>query len=169
MSLRDDIKNFAKMTTKKTGTVAQTIAEASGEFAQSAAKKSKEVMEITKLRFKIMEDKSEIKANSDRLGRYMYEKYADCIEEAPEDVKDFLDEIYQLYEEISQLNDKIAEIKAATSDLAEEDSDEEVKEVSYTEITVQPELKTEDEKEKLEEKSEESDSSEVSVEEKTED
>lgn len=114
------LQNLAKKTgeiaqtaSEKTGEIAQTVAKASGELAQTAAKKSIEVLEITKLNVKITEEKSAIKARYEKMGKYIYEKYADCAEQAPEDFKDFLNDIKEYNTNISNFKEKINEIKAS--------------------------------------------------------
>lgn len=88
----------------------QSVAKKSEELAQTAAKKSGEILEITKLNKKIKEEERSIESKYMEIGKIMFEKYSDS-KEIPEEITDYIRTIQIKMEVISNLNVKVEEIR----------------------------------------------------------
>lgn len=89
----------------------QSVAKKSEELAQTAAKKSGEILEITKLNKKIREEERSIELRYMEIGKIMFEKYS-TLTEIPEEISDYIRTIQIKNEVIANLNAKIEEIRA---------------------------------------------------------
>jgi len=81
-----------------------------GDAAQSAVKKSGELVEVTKLNLSISAEEGKIKELYEKIGEYIYNQYAEGKEMIPE-VNEFCSQIKACKENISQLKSKIYELK----------------------------------------------------------
>lgn len=124
----------------------QNVTKKSVELAQSAAKKSGDMMEIAKLNYKIKEEESLIKETYLKLGKMIYEQY--CNEnDVPDDMLKLVNLIKQRKNEISILNCKIQDIKDNCN--VEITDDDFVKDNKYTEVNDIIEENNDDEDNKL--------------------
>ncbi|WZL71374.1 hypothetical protein QBE51_08565 [Defluviitalea saccharophila] len=82
-----------------------------GAAAQSAAKKSGEVVEITKLNLNINAEEESIKKLYIELGKYCFDKY-NSNTEGDETILELCTKIKTHKENIDTLNQKISEIKS---------------------------------------------------------
>lgn len=99
----------------------QDVAKKSGEMAQTAAKKSSDLIEITKLNIKIKESESDIRRNLVGIGKIVLEKYENE-SEIPDEFKEFINIIRVKKEVIEDLKSKIDYIKN-NSDVEIKDED----------------------------------------------
>lgn len=83
-----------------------------GVVAQSAAKKSGEVVEVTKLNLNINSEEESIKKLYIELGKYCFDKFESSTEDDGT-VLDICNKIKTHKENIDNLNQKITEIKNA--------------------------------------------------------
>ena len=79
-------------------------------MAQTAAKKSSDLIEITKLNIKIKESESDIRRNLVEIGKIVLEKYENE-SEIPDEFKEFINIIRVKKEVIEDLKSKIDYIK----------------------------------------------------------
>ncbi len=118
----------------------QDVAKKSGEFAQTAAKKSGELIEITKLNIKIKENESDIRKQFLEIGKIINDRYENA-DEIPEEFKDFIDVIKIKKETISELKNKINEIKTSENiDLDTEEFSVNEKQINSVEIINETEI-----------------------------
>lgn len=89
----------------------QNIAKKSEELAQNAAKKSGEILEITKLNKKIKEEERSIECKYLEIGKLIFEKYINYTV-MPEEISDYIRAIQVKKEVITNLNAKIEEIRS---------------------------------------------------------
>ena len=90
------------------------------KVAQTAAKKSSDLVEITKLNANISAQEDKIKKCYIKMGQLCFTQYkADKLES--DDLKDICKEIVDYQEKIKELNEQIAKVK---SDAQEDISDE---------------------------------------------
>lgn len=81
-----------------------------GEAAQAAAKKSGELVEVTKLNVNINSEEDKIQKQYLQIGKSIYEKY-NASGVAEDEVKQFCETIKVHEQNIKTLRDKIAEVK----------------------------------------------------------
>lgn len=80
------------------------------EAAQSAAKKSSELVEVTKINMSISSEEDKIKKHFSKIGEEIYAKYAEGNEIDP-DFMEMCQEIGTIREKINDLKAKIMELK----------------------------------------------------------
>lgn len=88
----------------------QNVVKKSEELAQSTAKKSGELLEITSLNLKIKEEERAIKAKYAEMGKVLFDKYCDS-NTVPDEFSNFIHEIQAKKETISILRQKIDKLK----------------------------------------------------------
>lgn len=81
-----------------------------GEAAQAAAKKSGELVEVTKLNVNINSEEDKIQKLYSRIGKAIYERYG-ASDAADEGIREFCEDIRVHEQNIKALRDKIAEVK----------------------------------------------------------
>lgn len=88
----------------------ENIGKKVGEAAQAAAKKSSELVEITKLNMNVNSEEDKIQKLYTQIGKIVYEKFSSSGEASPE-FKDSCDAIKAHEETIKGLKQKIMEVK----------------------------------------------------------
>lgn len=85
-----------------------------GEAAQAAAKKSGELVEVTKLNVNINSEEDKVQKLYSQIGKVIYEKYA-ASGAADEGIQELCESIKAHEQTIKSLRDKIAEVKGTKS------------------------------------------------------
>lgn len=86
------------------------LKEKLGAIAKTAADKTGDVVETTKLNIKINEEKGKIKELMEEVGRLYFEKFQNG-EELPLEVTDLFCKVKDSEEQISQLQEQIKAVK----------------------------------------------------------
>lgn len=81
-----------------------------GEAAQAAAKKSGELVEVTKLNVNINSEEDKIQKLYSQIGKAIYEKYG-ASDTVDEEIREFCENIKVHEQNVKALRDKIAEVK----------------------------------------------------------
>lgn len=78
--------------------------------AKAAAKKSGDIVEVTKLNISIGAEEDKIEKLYKQIGKEVFNKYQD-IEQIPVDIKSYCEEIQKHMENIAQMRNKINELR----------------------------------------------------------
>lgn len=90
----------------------ENIGRKVGEAAQAAAKKSGELVEITKLNVNINSEEDKIQKIYTQIGKALYEKYS-AAGVAEDDIKESFEAVKVHEQNIKNLRDKIMDLKGA--------------------------------------------------------
>ena len=105
-----DFKDTFSKIRKTAIDTASTVAQSAKEGSAALAKKSSELIEISKLTISINSEEAKIKELYSEIGKKVFEKHASGHYIDPELVEN-CNEITALYSKIKELNDKIEDIK----------------------------------------------------------
>ena len=99
------------------GDVAKNIGKSAGDFAKQVGDKTNDALEISKLNTKISAENAEIEKEKKKLSDALFERFARG-EEAPEEVKEFCDNIKSHLLNIDGFKEEIEKVKAAAAERA---------------------------------------------------
>ena len=83
-----------------------------GAIAKTAADKTGDVVETTKLNIKLNEEKSKMKDHMETIGKYYYDLITAEGGEIPEAIRDEVCQIKDIEETMADLQDQIKELKS---------------------------------------------------------
>ena len=88
----------------------QDVAKKSSDVAQAAARKSGDMLEITKLSLQLKDNEKQIEEKYKEIGRLVYEGIPD-IESLPDEIKLMISDIHAIKESNMKLSDMIESLK----------------------------------------------------------
>ena len=92
-----------------------TLLDTLNDFAKNVSDYTSGQFELTKLYARISGLKNVIKDAEEKLGEYYYEQLTQSLEDIPEEVKAYFDQIKQTKEDIEEMEARVAAIKAAAA------------------------------------------------------